>query len=79
MLIEYSNDIKGEIKGYAFHEAEKQEIVKGLIFRKRQLEAKIERIKNSPKNEGQAKYILKIQTVRFLIYDIEEIIEKLSN
>lgn len=78
MLIEYSNDIKGEIKGYWFHEAEKQEIVKGLVYRTKQLEAKIQRIKDSPKNEGQATYSLQIQSIRFLIQELEDIIQKLS-
>lgn len=78
MLIEYSNDIKGEIKGYWFYEEEKEQIVKGLIHQKKQLLRKIERIRNHPKNEGQAKYSLQISSVRGLIQDIDKIINKLS-
>lgn len=78
MQIEYSNEVKGVAFAYRFTDAELKEIVLGLKFRIRALEAKIERIRNHPKNEGQARYSIQIDSVRFLIEDLEAIIKTFS-
>ncbi len=79
MQIEYSNEVKGMAFAYRFTDAELKEIALGLKFRIRALKAKIERIRNHPRNEGQAKYILQIDTVRYQIEDLEEIIKTFSS
>lgn len=78
MVIEYSNELKGVAVAYSFTDAEKEEIVKGLKTRIRAIEQKIERVKNHKKNEGQAKYSLKIQSLRFFQEDLEEMVKELS-
>lgn len=78
MTIEYSNELKGVAVAYRFTDVEKQNIAMGLKTRVYAIERKIERIKNHPKNEGQAKYDLQIQSLRFLQDDLREIIKEFS-
>lgn len=78
MEIEYSNELKGIAFAYRFTEDEKKEIVIGLKTRIRAIEQKIERIKNHKKNEGQAKYEIKIDSLRYFREDLEDIIKNFS-
>lgn len=78
MIKEYSNEVKGLIHAYRFTDNEKVYIAQGLKSIVLRIERKIERIKNHPKNEGQARYSLKIQTLRFQQEDLIDIIKEFS-
>ena len=78
MIIEYSQEVKGMHFAYRFDDDEKKIIIKAFQAEIKKLERKIERIKNHPKNEGQATFSMKIREVRLLIESYQDAIKGLS-
>lgn len=76
MIRQYSSEIKGLVDSYSFSAFEEKSIAQGLKIIVKRMDRQIERIKNHPKNEGQAKYSLQIQSLRFLQEDLEDIIKE---
>lgn len=76
MIRQYSSEIKGHVDSYSFSAFEEKSIAQGLKIIVKRMDRQIERIKNHPKNEGQAKYSLQIQSLRFLQEDLEDIIKE---
>ena len=60
MEFEYSNDVKGKVIAYQFDTWEKETIATALKPVVKNLEKKIEKVRNHPKNEGQVKYAVQI-------------------
>jgi hypothetical protein len=77
MELEYSRS-KSNFYAYVFTSWERKVIAKALVPKIKQIEAQIYRVQNSEKNEGQAKYITKIQELRGQIKQINEIIKALN-
>ena len=75
MEVEYSNEVKGKVHAYRFSAWEKTIIAKALRPEIQKLEKKITRIRNNPKNEGQATYSEAIREARHEIETLEEIIK----
>lgn len=78
MEIEYSNEVRGKVFAYRFTGWEQQHIVDALKPVIRKMEAKIQRIKDHPKNEGQATYACQINEIRNEIKSLEVIIKTFS-
>lgn len=76
MEIEYSNEVKGKVYAYRFSEWEKCAIAASLLPFVRKLERKKEKIKNHPKNEGQATYCEQVREIQAEINSLNEIIEE---
>lgn len=78
MEIEYSQEIRGKVFAYRFKEWEMQAIADGLKHQVKKRERNIEGIKNSPKNEGQAKYAVRVEILAREIKILKETIEEFS-
>lgn len=78
MEIEYSNEVKGRVHAYRFTSDEKKHIIDGLKPIVIKLNKKLEKIKNHPKNEGQATFLVQADEVYFEIKSLEFIIETLK-
>lgn len=76
MIRQYSLEKKGIVDSYSFSAFEEKSIAQGLKVIVKRIDKRIERLKDHPKNEGQAKYSLQIQSLRFLQEDLEEIIKE---
>lgn len=74
MIIEYSLEVRGKVFAYRFSSSEKKAIAEGLKPYLKKIDAKILRIENDPKNEGQATYLCKIDDLNRDKKNIEEII-----
>lgn len=75
---EYSNEIRGKVMSYRFTDFEKEMISKSLKPIIKSLEAKIEKVRNHPKNEGQATYMCQIDELRYQIQELESIVLEFS-
>ena len=78
MEIEYSGEVRGRAYAYRFSNWEKKLIAKQLVPAIKKMEKKIERIKNNPKNEGQATYSSQVDELRAEIKDVQDIIKEFS-
>jgi hypothetical protein len=78
MEIEYSNEVKGKFFAYRFTRWEEQSIADALRSSVKKLRIKIEKIRNHPKNEGQATYSAKIDELMHQINSLEYIINTFS-
>lgn len=78
MEIEYSNEVKGKVHAYRFEKWEKEIIINGLKSEIKRRNTKIDRVDNSPRNEGQVTFLSKRRELRHEINTIEEIINELS-
>lgn len=78
MEIEYSNEVRGKVFAYRFTTWEKELIAEALKPMIKKTERKIEKIRNNPKNEGQATYSQQIFDLRHEIRALEEIVKTFS-
>lgn len=78
MEIEYSQEVRGKVFAYRFLEWEMNAIAEGLKHSVRKREKMIERIRNSPKNEGQAKYSVQIDHLTMEVRILNQTIEEFS-
>ncbi len=76
MEIEYSNEVRGQVFAYRFDGFEKQQIAAGLRLIINKTNAKMNKIINHPKNEGQATYAVKIDTLRHEIKVMEKVVKE---
>lgn len=79
MTKHYTYKHKGEILGYSFTFIEKHHIAEGLKTRQAKLQKAIEKVRNDKRNEGQAKYSIKIDEIQSEIDDLEIIIQEFLN
>jgi Zn-dependent oligopeptidase len=79
MEIEYSNEVKGKVHAYRFDDVEKQHISDALNSVVNNIERKIYKVLNHPKNEGQATYAVKVDELRREQRALEYIIEVFNN
>lgn len=63
MEIEYSNEIKGKVHAYTFENWEKILIASLLSEHVKKYDKAMEKIRNNPKNEGQATYQSEIDSL----------------
>lgn len=75
MEIEYSNEVRGKVYAYRFENWERMIIAKAFRKHVKALEKSIDKIKNHPKNEGQATYSVKIDSLRREIKSVQNIID----
>jgi Zn-dependent oligopeptidase len=78
MEIEYSNEVRGKVFAYRFTGVEQRHIVDALKPVVKKLEKRIDKIRNHPKNEGQATYACQIDAIRHEIKALEFIIKTLG-
>lgn len=76
MEIEYSNEVRGKVYAYRFSEFEKKHIADSLKTVIKKMELKIEKIRNHPKNEGQATYACQIDDIQKEIASLKEIVKE---
>lgn len=79
MEFEYSNEVKGKVIAYQLDTWEKETIASALKPVVKNLENKIEKVRNHPKNEGQVKYAVKIDALYREIKALQFIINSFSN
>lgn len=78
MEIEYSNEVKGKVHAYRFTDIEKETIAASLKPVLKRIDAKIAKIENDPRNEGQATYSCMIDDLLREKRNYSEIIEHFS-
>ena len=76
MEIEYSNEVRGQVFAYRFDGFEKQQIAAGLRLIIKKTEAKMQKIIDHPKNEGQATYASQVDELRYEIKVMEKIVKE---
>jgi phage host-nuclease inhibitor protein Gam len=79
MTIEYSNEVKGKVHAYRFSKWEMEAIANGLKSEVKKRKKKVDMILNSPKNEGQATYSIKVAAIRSEIEILNETIKEFSS
>lgn len=79
MEIEYSNEVRGKVFAYRFNAWEQMQIVEALKPVVKKFEKQIDKIRNHPKNEGQATYSSQIDELHHDIKTLETIIKTFSN
>lgn len=75
MDIEYSREVRNMVYAYRFELWERVLIAKCLRPELRAIQKKIERIKNDPRNEGQATYQVEIDSLHREKQLVQEIID----
>jgi len=75
---DYSNEVRGKIFAYRFCEFEKKAIAEGLKPMLNKQQARITKIENNPKNEGQATYACQIEELEREKKMLEDIIKEFS-
>ena len=78
MTIEYSNEIRG-VYAYRFEAWEMKVISSGLEKEVVILKKKVDKIRNHPKNEGQATYLMQIAELKEKIETLFETINHFDN
>jgi hypothetical protein len=73
---EYSNEVRGKVHAYRFTTLEKETIAEALQPFIKKWEAKINKVRNHPKNEGQATYLNQIDRLYYEQKDLQGIIEE---
>ena len=78
MEIEYSNEVRGKVHAYRFNGYEREIIAEAFRKECLNIDKKIKKVENNPKNEGQAKYSLEIDQLWNSKQPLLEIVKEFS-